>query len=143
MGLTWRSVNVGQLDAAFAAGEEVTLRGPQGQEPGQGPLRRAEGAGRRRVDQKAEDLGPSLQRLGAGKNPNRPVARPTCWHVDRPSRARDASDGSGDACGADARRGQTTSEGRAGATAAAEGSARSTAADAGQRSWRPDAVATR
>ncbi len=62
------SVNVGDLDEAFEAGEEVTPETLARQEPGQGPLRRAQGARRRRADQEAEDLGPPVQPVGAGED---------------------------------------------------------------------------
>ena len=65
---SWPSVNVGDLDAAFKAGEEVTLETLCGQGSGQGPLRRVEDPGRRRADQEAQDLGPSLQPVGAGED---------------------------------------------------------------------------
>ncbi len=52
----------------------------------------AEGAGRRRADQEAEDLGPSLQPVGAGKDRSRPAARRSCCPArSRSSRAKPRS----------------------------------------------------
>ncbi len=51
----------------FDAGDEVTPESLREHRPRQGPLRRAEGAGRRRADQEAEDLGPPFSRSALEK----------------------------------------------------------------------------
>ena len=61
-------VNLGQIDESFEKGEEVTLESLAAKNLASRPIRRAEGAGRRRAEEEAEDLGPPLQRLGQGKD---------------------------------------------------------------------------
>ena len=61
-------VNVGDLERRFEAGEEVNADTLKAKRPGQGPVRRAEGAGRRRADQEPEDLRPPFSRIGRGED---------------------------------------------------------------------------
>ena len=68
-------VNVGDLDEQFEAGDEVTPESLASKDLRQGPLRRAQSAGRRRADQEAEGLGPSASADRRWRRSRRPAAQ--------------------------------------------------------------------
>ena len=59
-----RVVNLGDLNEAFEAGDEVTPESLAAKNLAQGDYDVAEGSGRRRADQEAQDLRPPLQQVG-------------------------------------------------------------------------------